>query len=344
MPSSLLLDYEHATARVRVPGPEDNKYTRGTVLMATGSPTYPRAAVLGTMGAALTGAGLVRYLGPEPCEQLVLSRLPEVVVGGGRADVTVVGSGWDASMASVADRLAHECAATGKPLVVDAGALPGVREWAAGGASIVATPHPGEAVELLRGLGVAVSRDSVESDVSGYAAQIAEGLGAVVVLKASDTCVAAPSGRTYLFRAPSGWGGTAGAGDVLAGVIATAIAAGWARPTGSKDEGDQVGEGTGRLGSAAPRATARDLDRLAEAAAVGVILHGLAASLASGTLEVRADVSMGAADTSTAAVTRLGSTGLPGRPIVASQIAECLPSAVGAIVAVSTHATDETAC
>lgn len=294
--------------RLTTPTSADNKYTRGAVLVATGSPTYPGAAVLGCLGAAKTGSGYVRYLGPTRCEDLVLARLPEAVMGGGRCDAAVIGSGWDASMASIVDTVARDCGQNRTPLVVDAGALTGAREWAEGGAPVVATPHPGEAVSLMRQLipDRVLSREQVEESPAHVSALLARALGAVVVLKAATTAVADPRGRVYVFTAPAGWGAVAGAGDVLAGVIATCLAARSGDSEQSTETKVQLSEGSASL----LRSSA-----LGEAVAVGVGIHGLAAGFASGVLDGE-----------------LGSSGTQGHPILATDIAEAIPVTIGVLL------------
>lgn len=292
-----MIDRGMVAEYLKVPGQMDNKYSRGCVLLATGSPTYPGAALLGVLGAARAGVGLLRYLGPERCENLILPVVPEAVLGAGRFDCAVIGSGWDSTMASVAEQLARECALQEKPLVVDAGALPGAREWAGKGGRLVVTPHAGEAVQLIQQLGITGSfgdvageggegdslRAVVEANVADVAVLLARELGAVVVLKAAQTAVAAPSGQVWQFQAPSGWGATAGAGDVLAGVIGALVAA------------------------AGPQQLMGDVAAVCAAVAV----HGWAAGIAAGVTS-----------------NSLRETGSPGRPIVASQIAAAVPSVI----------------
>ena len=218
--------WDQAGSHLRAPGPKDDKYSRGTVLLATGSPTYPGAAVLGVLGAARYGGGMVRYLGPDKCSDLVLGRVPEAVLGGGKFDAAVIGSGWDGSMATAADLVARQSAKESKPLVVDAGALHGVAEWVRAGAQVVATPHPGEAASIFAQLEPAssASRAEIEADPEVFALRLAELSGAVVVLKSYRTAVASPKGELHVFTPPSSWGATPGAGDVLAGAIGAALA------------------------------------------------------------------------------------------------------------------------
>ncbi|MDQ2670862.1 MAG: NAD(P)H-hydrate dehydratase, partial [Gemmatimonadota bacterium] len=78
---------------IRAPRVGDDKYTRGVVGMRTGSDAYPGAAVLGVEAAWRTGIGMVRYVGPDRAALLVLQRRPETVLGEGRVQAWVIGSG-----------------------------------------------------------------------------------------------------------------------------------------------------------------------------------------------------------------------------------------------------------
>ena len=76
------------------PGPTSNKYSRGVVGLDTGSDAYPGAAVLGTLGAVYSGAGMVRFDGTPAAVDLIRAAAPNVVFGGGRVQARVLGSGW----------------------------------------------------------------------------------------------------------------------------------------------------------------------------------------------------------------------------------------------------------
>ena len=224
------MDYDLPPARIHeiedadvpglwaVPGPTDHKYTRGVVGLVTGSERYPGAAVLGASAAVHAGAGMVRYLGPGAVLAAVLARRPEVVGAPGRVQSWVVGSGLEAGGGG--DRL-PAALASGLPCVVDAGALTELPERV--GAQVVLTPHAGELTELLKARGEGVDRTSVEAAPLHWARRAHELTGATVLLKGSTTLVVGPAGVWTASAAPA-WLATAGAGDVLAGLLGAVLA------------------------------------------------------------------------------------------------------------------------
>ena len=106
------------------PGPRDDKYSRGVLGVVAGGSTYTGAAVLCSGAAVAAGAGMVRYVGPQPPTDLVRARWPEVVPGEGRVQAWVVGPGVDPRRRRAASATAIERAlAEAVPCLVDAGAL-----------------------------------------------------------------------------------------------------------------------------------------------------------------------------------------------------------------------------
>lgn len=199
-----------------VPDGVSHKYTRGVVLLDTGSMQYPGAALLGLAGALHAGAGMARYVGPADA-QLVLGRFPSVVLQSGRAQAAVIGSGWGEPQLARADAIAE----LGIPVVADAEALQclpsgSLDAW-------LLTPHAGELAALL-----GVTREAVEQDPVESVREAARRTGATVLLKGGTQYVAETSGRVTIAVPGPGWTASAGSGDVLAGICGALLAAGLA--------------------------------------------------------------------------------------------------------------------
>jgi len=256
---------------LRVPTADDDKYSRGVIALRTGSDAYPGAAVLGVEAAWRTGAGFVRFVGEGRAADAVIARRPETVTGrdagATRVDAWVIGSGTSADRAPEEEAALRDILNGDAPVIVDAGAL----DLAARSrAPMIITPHAGEFARLRETL-----RLRPDGDRTAQAVELAALLDAVVLLKGATTLIAAPDGVVLSAASAPSWLATAGAGDVLAGVLGALVAA---NPTA----------------------------RLTEVAASGAWLHGYAAALAAG---------------------RTG--GSPGHPIVALDVAEYVPTAIG---------------
>lgn len=211
-------------ARWPVPGPDDDKYRRGVVGVVAGGRAYTGAAVLAAGAAVNSGAGMVRYVGPDEASALVRTRWPEVVPGVGRVQAWVLGPGLDPEHDADQRQAVREALVSDLPCVVDAGALgllKGRRE-----APTLLTPHAGELARLLSDLGEPAERADVEAAPLRHARRAAELTGATVLLKGA-TAVICDDGRVVRARDDGPhWLATAGSGDVLAGLLGTLLAAG----------------------------------------------------------------------------------------------------------------------
>jgi hydroxyethylthiazole kinase-like uncharacterized protein yjeF len=128
--------------------------------------------------------------------------------------VWVCGPGLGAAAAAALPELL----AAGRQVVVDADALTlcaGAPERLRG--ATVLTPHAGEFARVFGPPG---------PDRLAAARAAAVRTGAVVLLKGADTIVAAADGRAVVNASAPPWLATAGAGDVLTGVIAGLLAQG----------------------------------------------------------------------------------------------------------------------
>jgi ADP-dependent NAD(P)H-hydrate dehydratase / NAD(P)H-hydrate epimerase len=260
-PRVIELDAASAASLVPRRDPAGHKGTFGRVALVAGSLDYAGAALLAGSAALRGGAGLASLFVPGSLQPTLAGRVPELItrslpeltsgevdavqaaaiVGAEPHDALVLGPGLvpDRSTVRLVSRL---LATAGAPAVVDAGALAALATvpswWRRFGRACVLTPHPGE-FERLTGEGPTAD---IEREVAATAAAVR--WGQVVVLKGARTVVAAPApGATR--RSPFALPllATAGTGDVLAGLIGALLAQG--------------------LGPA-------------DAAALGVYLHGLA--------------------------------------------------------------------
>jgi hydroxyethylthiazole kinase-like uncharacterized protein yjeF len=203
-------------------GTDSHKYARGHVTVVGGA-VMTGAARLAADAARHAGAGLVTIaaLGSTDVYRAGSSgtivsdeKLPALLADERRVVwVCGPGLGSDAARATLPVLLA-----AGRTVVGDAdvfSAFAGHPEGLRG--SAVLTPHAGE---FTRAFG-APGADRVAA-VRAAAAST----GAVVLLKGSDTIIAAPDGRVAINASAPPWLATAGAGDVLAGLIAGLLAQG----------------------------------------------------------------------------------------------------------------------
>ena len=267
LPEPALRRFEAEDLSALLPQPErrSHKYTRGVLGVVAGSAQYPGAAVLACRGALASGVGMVRYLGPPDVADLVRRSCPEVVCGSGSAadahvQAWLLGPGLDEAAHEQLERV-RDAAASGLPVVADAGALPALPRVLT--PRFVLTPHAGELAALLARYGEEPGRADVEQVTLAAARRASELTGATVLLKGATTLVAAPSGAVFSQAEASPWLATAGSGDVLAGVLGSLLA--------------QLAENTGAFTSRG----IPDADRWAGIAAMAASVHGRAGSLAS---------------------------------------------------------------
>jgi hydroxyethylthiazole kinase-like uncharacterized protein yjeF len=213
-PSLEALQPGDVAALVPRPSAQAHKYTRGVVGVRTGSATYPGAALLSVAGADCGLAGMVRYVGDEAVRDRIRDAHPEVV-GEGRVQAWVVGSG----SAGSAEEQLRAALDDDVPVVVDADALEHADKVA--GRPSVLTPHAGELARML-----GVDRHEIESRPLHFACAAADAYRTTVLLKGRHTLVAQTGRPVRVTTTGTSWLATAGAGDVLGGLVGALLAAG----------------------------------------------------------------------------------------------------------------------
>ncbi|MCI4665735.1 MAG: NAD(P)H-hydrate dehydratase [Neomegalonema sp.] len=225
-----------------------HKYEHGAVLVATGGMGATGAARLAATAALRVGAGVATLAAPGAAmlecataiTALMLRRAESdtefaALLADKRVTAAVIGPGHAAHPDGAERTRAFVKAALAAPsaaLVLDADALtafaaePGqlFAAIAACPAPVVLTPHRGEFARLFPDL-------TTETSKLRATRAAAVRSGAVVLFKGPDTVIAAPDGPTAVASAigprAAPWLATAGAGDVLSGLIAGLAARGW---------------------------------------------------------------------------------------------------------------------
>ena len=232
------LTYQDAGLLWPVPGPADDKYSRGVLGSIAGGEHYTGAAVMSVTAAVTAGVGMVRYVGPAAPTGLLRQLVPEAVFGVGRVQAWAIGSGMDLSDASKEQlSTARDAIASDLPLLLDAGGLDllqGPRS-----APTLLTPHAGELLRLARRLHLTLdghtgddgelADDAVRRAPVQVARAVADHLDVTVLLKGSVTVVVPPTVSGLPIRSQAdgpNWLATAGSGDVLGGLAGALLAAG----------------------------------------------------------------------------------------------------------------------
>jgi len=214
---------------------DGNKYTRGHALVCGGYPTTG-AARMAARAAARAGAGLTTIAVPEAALPVYAAALTSIMVApvsaledfdrllaDRRYSGLLIGPGAGTLLTTGDTTRAQALAMlkTGRPTVLDADALtvfnddPDALFHAIVGPCVL-TPHDGEFARLFDTVGDKLSR----------ARGAARKSGAVIVLKGSDTVIAAPDGRAIINTNAPPTLATAGTGDVLAGIVLGLLAQG----------------------------------------------------------------------------------------------------------------------
>jgi NAD(P)H-hydrate epimerase len=210
------------------PLPPDSAYKgeRGRVAVFAGSIGASGAAVLASRSCLAAGAGVAALFASPELYPVVAPMLDAVMVKpepkdgafeAKRWDALLIGPGWGRGPVRL-EALAA-LLGSGLPAVLDADAIGLFRSLVDSGFSasspIILTPHPGE-FAALTGIAAEKSLANPASPLS----DAADALNAVIVFKSQVTWIAAPGGELAVWEGRESGLGTAGSGDVLAGLAA----------------------------------------------------------------------------------------------------------------------------
>ncbi|MCX5751465.1 MAG: NAD(P)H-hydrate dehydratase [Candidatus Saganbacteria bacterium] len=229
---------------------DSHKGDFGRVFVIAGSSEMPGAAALVANSALRTGAGLVKVVVPKSIRDLVFSLGPEVMVSGvtetkegtlalsalekikerlNWATVLAIGPGLSQNKETQKLVFALLVLVANKHkklrLVIDADALniiasrPVILSKLKN--RVVVTPHPGEMARLVK-----LSSQAIQEDRLKAAQKLAVEYGINVVLKGANTVIAEKGKATCINLTGNPGMATAGAGDVLTGMIAAFLAQG----------------------------------------------------------------------------------------------------------------------
>ncbi|PWJ21030.1 NAD(P)H-hydrate dehydratase [Jannaschia seohaensis] len=228
---------------------QGHKFSHGHALILAGGVGRGGAARLAARAALRVGAGLVTVAPPPAAlienacrlDAIMLRALRDAdafaeLLRDDRLSALCLGPGLGLGEREAA--LVAGAVSSGLPTVLDADALtliardPGLAGMVHD--RCVLTPHMGEFARLAPDLAARLTSPAESGPAYSKldaARDLAARLGATVLLKGPDTVIAAPSGRAAIHSAASGreapWLATAGAGDVLAGLVGGLLARGF---------------------------------------------------------------------------------------------------------------------
>lgn len=222
-----------------------NKGTFGKLLNIAGCEKYIGAAILSSKAALRSGAGLVFLASAERVINTAASVIPECVFIETEKDekgyilssslekivpkteeFSAVAFGCGMGNTSETRKMAEFLIKNGKsPLIIDADGINAVSDniniLKDKSRPVILTPHPGEFARLKGITAAEVQANRVE-----YSRAFASEYGTVLLLKGSDTVIAAPDGRVMVNTTGNSALAKAGCGDVLTGIIGALAAQG----------------------------------------------------------------------------------------------------------------------
>lgn len=223
-----------------VPRIDGHKFARGHAVVVSGPQAATGAARLAAQAALRAGAGLVTVASPSNAIAIHAAALTAVMLreietseqfremlSDKRLTACVIGPG--AGVGERTREFVGEILTAGRAATLDADALTSFADApetlfrkikSHPESRVVLTPHEGEFSRLFSQMN---NKSPFKSKLERVRAAAARS-GAVVLLKGPDTVVASPDGRAAIASNAPPWLATAGAGDVLAGMIGAMLA------------------------------------------------------------------------------------------------------------------------
>ncbi|HKM32538.1 MAG TPA: NAD(P)H-hydrate dehydratase [Oscillospiraceae bacterium] len=240
---------------------DSHKGDYGYLLNIAGSSEYIGAAALSTLAALRSGVGICCLCAPREVIASVSSSIYEAiylqleeepsvlsVLASYLKRATAISLGMGIGLSNRAREIVSYVLKNANcPIILDADGINCIADNISivsdivDRSSLIITPHPGEMARLMK-----VTAEQVQANRVQAAKSLCEEMGAIVVLKGSNTVIAVPSGGIYVNTTGNAGLARGGAGDVLSGMIAALLAQGIPAP---------------------------------ESAIAGVYLHGLAADM-----------------------------------------------------------------
>ena len=226
--------------------PDAHKGSVGDVLLIAGSRGKTGAAALAAEATLRAGAGLVTVATSASAQAMLVNQartevmteaLTETASGAISAEalepalqlarertVIAIGPGLSSNEESTRRFVLEFVQQRRCPIVLDADGLNALAPWPEslrGSAElpIIITPHPGEMARLMNKTNAEVVADRV-----GIARELATKQHLIVVLKGSRSIIAAPDGSVFVNPTGNAGMATAGAGDVLTGLLSGLLA------------------------------------------------------------------------------------------------------------------------
>ena len=242
-PQREYLDFNWAKKVLKPRKGYTHKGTFGHVLILAGSRGKSGAGALCALGSLKGGAGLVTLASTKTLQNIYCSLIPEILTAGfeendkgeiayknlkdllelaKNKDVLVIGPGL--GLSEEIKKLFFELISQlNIPLVIDADALTHLSEnpeiLKNYKAPKILTPHPGEAVRLLK-----IPKEEIMKDRLGSAKKLSEITDSIVVLKGPHSIIYSPDGRCGISSIDEPGLSQGGQGDILSGLIGAFIA------------------------------------------------------------------------------------------------------------------------